>query len=386
MKIGILTYHRPINDGSVLQAYCLQRLVQERFPTSTVEIVDYRPTRGEWTEHRKLISRAPPFLRWAVWSKMRSVRGFLKASCEVSPQSCTTDDLGRARDFVRKQGYDAIIVGSDTVWEARRSLFAPPFPNLYFLPGLHEVTKVGFAASSDPVLPSYREDASRAQQIRREVEAFDFISIRDEATHTYLTDLGVEPHRLHFMPDPTLLWDFATLSEPALGGERSTRPLAGISVSVGDDRVNSEVADQLHRSGYEVVQLANSAETSRKLGVSGLTVGQRLGLHGALDLLVTDRFHGSIFTLALSGAPVIFVETSAKWPEPNSKGRDLFRRLGFEAMVHRYDGGRLPPDLVEGCLRIWSALAPDVSGGLRSLRMEAEGTLDRMFASLGTPE
>ena len=45
-KIGILTFHRALNYGAVLQAYALQRTVQNMIykeeVTGTCEIIDYR--------------------------------------------------------------------------------------------------------------------------------------------------------------------------------------------------------------------------------------------------------------------------------------------------------------------------------------------------------
>ena len=41
MKIGILTFHRVINDGSTLQAFCLWSLLNRRYPYAEVEIIDY---------------------------------------------------------------------------------------------------------------------------------------------------------------------------------------------------------------------------------------------------------------------------------------------------------------------------------------------------------
>lgn len=75
-----------------------------------------------------------------------------------------------------------------------------------------------------------------------------------------------------------------------------------------------------------------------------------------LDFLISDRFHSSIFTLKLAGAPVVFIESSAKWPDPNSKGRDLFERIGIQNMVWRYEGGDVPSDLVEKYLKTWKCL------------------------------
>lgn len=46
VKVGILTYHRSLNYGAVMQAYCLAEEIQKRFPDVSVEIVDYSKPRN----------------------------------------------------------------------------------------------------------------------------------------------------------------------------------------------------------------------------------------------------------------------------------------------------------------------------------------------------
>ena len=41
MRIGILTYHRSINCGAVMQCYSLSKKLQQCLPQATVEVVDY---------------------------------------------------------------------------------------------------------------------------------------------------------------------------------------------------------------------------------------------------------------------------------------------------------------------------------------------------------
>ena len=41
MKIGILTYHRAINYGAVLQSFSLVERLKKDFPNESIEIIDY---------------------------------------------------------------------------------------------------------------------------------------------------------------------------------------------------------------------------------------------------------------------------------------------------------------------------------------------------------
>ena len=42
MKIGIITFHRAINYGSILQAYALSRFLRDEVGENNVEVIDYQ--------------------------------------------------------------------------------------------------------------------------------------------------------------------------------------------------------------------------------------------------------------------------------------------------------------------------------------------------------
>ena len=41
MRIGILTFHKPVNYGAFLQAFSLSERLKKEFPEAQVEVVDY---------------------------------------------------------------------------------------------------------------------------------------------------------------------------------------------------------------------------------------------------------------------------------------------------------------------------------------------------------
>lgn len=376
MKIGILTYHRVANDGSTMQTYCLQRLLTARLPGAHVEVIDYYPAALRQRNRRALFRRRPPFIDTATWRVQADRRRFMSEHSLLSSATHVTDDLGEARAFVERQRYDAIVVGSDTVWELRHNPnAAPPPPHIYFLPGVGGAKKVAFAVSADPVgaTPGFPRD--ELGQIRAYVEAFDFLSVRDAATRRLLCEVGVDESQLHLLPDPTLLWDFSSVVQP-LHGFSKPEKLAGVACASG--ALAAQVATQLRSLGYAVANLLGHHGPGQRIFPSRLTLEQRVSRFGLLDLMVTDRFHGSIFALVQGEAPVVFVEDPQKWPQPNSKGRDLFRRLGLEPMVWRPEERAAPPPLIPSMLSTWEDLRPHVRGCLGALRTEAERPLQHL--------
>lgn len=361
MKIGVLTYHRVVNDGSVLQAYCVQKVLSKHFPDARVEIIDYSPRKLWWTENRKLVRKRPPYFKLNALAKMRSMQRFIRDYLLLSTRSCVTDDLQKAVEFVKRQEYDAIFVGSDTVWEARSSKYAPKPPNIYYLPGVNHTKKISFAASADPLQPAFLSDMGLQGAITPCLKDFSYITVRDKMTEAYLLQIDIPAKALHFMPDPTLQYDFSKLVQKPKVNKK--KPWAGIAFGA----VGNSVAQQLKGRGYDIIDMAKLTLNGRPIPGSSQSVNVRLGIYSMLDFLITDRFHGSIFALKLAGCPVIFAESSKKWPNPNSKGRDLFQRIGIESMVCRYEGHKTPLQIYEGVLDTWKGLESKLTKGLSKL-------------------
>lgn len=361
MKIGILTYHRVVNVGSVVQAWCVVAAAKQLFPQARVEVIDYRPRRMERRELRKLIKRRPPFWNRRHLHKSRAVRGFAAFRLPLSPTHLTTDDPARAGAWIDAQGYDAILVGSDTVWELRHGAYSPDGVNAYFLPYETKTKKIAFAASMDPV-PRLTAEQERVLQERiRWIERFDLISVRDEATRRTLIAGGVPAERLHHLPDPTLLVDWQPLVAEQAPLAKGQRPVAGVALP---RREALRAHRLLREAGYEVWDWSGTASRCCHWVLpADLPVEAVLAAHRGVDLFVTDRFHGSIFSLCLAGVPVWFFESPSKWHRPDSKGRDLFERLELTGRVFRelsqleaaapsLRADRLPDDLQERCQRL----------------------------------
>lgn len=114
MKIGILTYHRVINEGSVLQAYCSQKWLKSKYPDANVQIIDYRPSFVERREYMKLFRKKPPFLNFTEMAKYRKIDNFRNNFLSFTSHKCQSDKMQDAQDFIQKLKCDVICVGSDT--------------------------------------------------------------------------------------------------------------------------------------------------------------------------------------------------------------------------------------------------------------------------------
>tara|TARA_B100002051_G_C16735841_1_gene641171 strand:+ start:2175 stop:3311 length:1137 start_codon:yes stop_codon:yes gene_type:complete len=330
VKIGILTFHRVINDGSTLQTYCLWSLLKKRYPNAKVEIIDYMPYHLAKNNLKTKINRR----FFSVLLQQREQLKFLKDNCNFTKHRIVTDNLSKGFSFIKEQNYDCIFVGSDTVWDLRSNGWgAPKPPNLYFLSGIYSVKKIAFAASMDKGYPSMVQD-SDMKKIISAIDKFDFISVRDLSTKNKLIQHGLKKE-VFFMPDPTLLWDIKKTARNPSGDIPFDKNIAGISVT--DSRLSKILNKQLIDLGYEVINLLGNPIGGQFAPLRKWTFSERLGLYKHLSILITDRFHGSIFAMVLGNTPVLMVEPDYYYMKQDSKGRDLFERLDLMHCVWRYN-------------------------------------------------
>lgn len=309
-----------------------------------------------------MIQLKPPFFRWSELKKYMQHEKFIKKHISLSSRSHLGDNLARATRFLEGLEYDILFVGSDTVWEARESLFCPVQPNIFYLPEFDKAKKISFAASSDPIDIDFIKNKDLISQLAEYIRRFDYITVRDNATRSYLNSIGINSGEIHYMPDPTLIYDFESLVNPI--SLRSRNPIAGIAFAgVGKKYITLECK----RLGYDVFDFSTNSLNGIKISHID-NVSKRLGVYRELDLMITDRFHGSIFTLKLGDCPVVFLETEKKWPMRNSKGRDLFDRLGLEHMVLRVEGESTQIEKLEPLIDEWKFTGSSKHTTLKALK------------------
>ena len=326
MKIGILTFHYMINQGSILQAYCVYQLLRKKYPNAEVEIIDLIPkNRGD--NEKNFYKKWPPFVRFDVLARYLSMRRFWKNRVKFSPRSESMETEEQIK-FINRQGYDAIFTGSDTVWMHSDKL-NNVLPHIYFLPKGIQGKKYAIAASADP-LKSRESYFDKSPELLEALEGYEAILISDRLTFDLMKDLGVS--KIQDICDPTLLFPF----EESLGirvEKVRTLEKKKVHIHLGNKAAKKTIRTLLDQTGkFEFV------EFEEKSGLfSGDHIIDYLNEYADVQILVTDRFHRSIFAMKLSKALVINVEHFAKNPIPNSKGRDLFSKLGLPQYCVRYE-------------------------------------------------
>lgn len=181
MKIGILTFHRAENFGATLQVYALQSFLKKLGHNAI--IVDYRCKNIELQYdilHPRIfltqpniysslyiyISRLKNYKERII--KKKKYHQFWSSMLQVSKQINKISKLNE---------YDAIIVGSDQVWNTG---LAGGFDKFYFLDYDFNgsTRKISFSASSEI---TYYKDLTENRNIIKCINSFDAISVREQS-------------------------------------------------------------------------------------------------------------------------------------------------------------------------------------------------------------
>lgn len=209
-KIGILTFHRAINHGAVLQCYALYKTLEKL--GHDVIVIDYRQPYIEklYRPNRKIIisdevqkvlqnPRWIPGYVFKILFQRYKTRNFCK---RLYKELRFTPCVECAEDF--PDNMDAIVVGSDQVWA---NYCTNGIDKIYYGEFAHGNAKIiGYAISSN--LESLIENGNK--KLKRLCKNFNSISFREEEISRYLQEkVGISST---VVLDPTLLinreeWD-----------------------------------------------------------------------------------------------------------------------------------------------------------------------------------
>lgn len=188
MKIGILTFHYAYNYGAVLQAEALLNFLSLK--GYDVAFVDYKNKSimdFYGIIDRRGIGRNKPFMVLKRILRYRKFKRYISKFPLINKES-----------IVKKGEIDALVVGSDQVWNYN---LTAGFDSFYWLDLPYSGIKIAYAASMNS------SDVSKLElkKIKTLLSNFDYISVREQSLKELLTPLS--PVKVDLVLDPTLMID-----------------------------------------------------------------------------------------------------------------------------------------------------------------------------------
>lgn len=323
MKIGIITFHRAENFGAVLQCYALQEFLKSQ--GHDVEIVDYRPDSIEkgykyfnvkYTGFIKFIKDIilnilPIFIKMKKKAKYRKFRDQHFNLSRPAFDSSQIDDK-----------YDALICGSDQVWNLR---LTEGIDSVYFLDIPTNAKKIAFSCSSENKdYPRFDEEKVKLEKM---LSSFSYISVRENSLAEYL--------HYHLHIDSVVTCDPTFLQKREFYMRLLSNPLF---------ENNSYVLVYNLVETEKSIVFAKQYAKQENLKVIVIHAGFRSKFHGDIDIydagpvellnyinnakvIITTSFHGLALSLIMNKQVCVIDDG------PNIRQKNLLKHLGLESII-----------------------------------------------------
>lgn len=350
MRIGILTYHRSLNNGAFIQCYSLFKRIKKEHPTADVEVIDYTSPNIEKLYPQNLVQ----FFKGIVTIKdfLIRIRRLLTdplilnryrkkktafESCygelKLSDKRFYNESLKELFQYIDTR-YDLVVVGSDAIW----NYSVRGFPNPYFLDTCIRIPKFCYAASCSGMNYELIPEVER-NTIRDILESYYFLGVRDEDSARFLSYIGCK-HSYYHTCDPTLFLNLEEMpvDETALKiklqkyGFSFERKTIGV---MGTNKMCQLVKETMGKD-YQIVSLFNYCR-SADVNLYDITPFEWAYVFRFFDLTVTSFFHGTLLSLK-NGVPVICIAKENKYTNKHvSKVKDLLCRVEMPDVYYHMD-------------------------------------------------
>ena len=327
MQVGILTFHFGRNYGALLQAYALRE---------TIDLLGYKAVVLHYIPDYYtgcMISDESNWLRlgWrtlgpklAIDRRLRTYRfnRFKKKKLHLTKRCRDKRELAQLVDK-----FDAVVVGSDQVWNLN---YLKSDDLCYFLdfPIQHEICCISYAACCG------RKDQPTlyASKVTQLLTKFKHFGVRNEVTNDFVK--GLTGRTATVVADPTLLVDFNTIedgyvpeSEYILVYSLGKETLSDCSSLL--ENLKKELGLQVWAIGDGNAQWEDTPFPGADKNWYGISPGRFLSLLKHAACVVTDSFHGTIFSVKYKKPFVTLC--NAGWR--NMRLADLAKRYGIDHRI-----------------------------------------------------
>lgn len=328
-KIAIVTTHRANNFGAVLQAFSLVSACRELGVCA--EILDWRCRHFEWVYHVawRMYRNPIPALKHLLWfvTEERSIRKAFDEFRKLMPMSPKITRRTSLTTIARE--YDAVIVGSDQVWNPLNSAIDPlRFDRTNLLDFVPEgVKKYAYAASmgTREITPS-----SLVPEFVTAWKSFNLITMREHAGAEYVSKkIGL---KVRTVVDPVLLHDADFWRR--FKGRINRRDGAFVFVYnvKGSSFLRKAAEEHARENGLPIVDVVIPAIVpTQPYTRVGAGPADFLSYIDEAESVFTNSFHASAFSVIFGKR--LYIHQSERRGNANSRIETLMRFASLQAKV-----------------------------------------------------
>lgn len=202
-KIGIMTFHRSHNCGSIMQAYAMQKVLSTKFNFKP-EFIDFsndgqHKLYSVFENKLSIKSFVKNVIRLLFYKRLynnkKSYDAFINKYLYLSKKRYNS--LSELNE--NKLNYDLYLAGSDQIW----NIDIQDSDDAYFLPFIKKHPKIAYSVSQGA--KNIYEYADNPDKYKKMIKSFDYISVREPNCKKWLKNcFNIESQ---IVLDPTLLLD-----------------------------------------------------------------------------------------------------------------------------------------------------------------------------------
>lgn len=313
-KIGIMSMQRIVNYGSFLQSYGLKSILEEL--GAEVEFIDYHPgkclveEKKESNKIRRLIFKVLETLEihTSLFNKINFMNYKRSYKKKYLPMLGITDKPNYNTQL------DTLVIGSDEVFNCIQSN-----SNVGFSPDLFGANSkanklISYAASFGNTTLEKLQQYDKLEEVTEYLKNFDAISIRDENSKKIVfTLLNKEPTK---NLDPVLMYDYINKCDKIPSHLHLDKPyiiLYGYSGRLTKEE--AKIVEEFAKNNGKKILFLGGIQHCKGI-FKDCSPFEVLGYFKNADCIITDTFHGTIFSL-INQKPFL---TIIKKSENNSYG------------------------------------------------------------------
>lgn len=319
--------NRIVNYGSFLQAYALQKMLQQL--DHETEFMDIGPQKKTYY---KMYPNNPHYCKNILKAWIHKFLGHRETSTLMFSEQKNwryyhtlyhsfpkwwEEHLHMKREDNLNCNYEAIVIGSDEVFNCtQESAWGTSMK--WFGEGLNTRRLISYAASFGFTTWGRLESSHLQETVAKNLKNFHVLSVRDENSRSIVEQCGAYA-ATHL--DPVLVYDYENITS------RDKRLEKNLIIYTYPDRLKEKhIIDQIKtlakKEGLTLVSIGSYYDWCKN---PVLTPFQVLQYFRNAKYIVTDTFHGTVFSLKFATPFATLVRDSNR-----QKLGDLLSRLGQE--------------------------------------------------------
>lgn len=333
MKIGVITWFKYENYGTVLQALAFQKYLKNK--EVDVELINFELNNNEVKSKNikidilkrivsKIICKYNKYKYKSLFeNKSKKFKDIINKNCRVSKV------INNKNEYIKKcNEYDIIFFGSDQIWN-------PNWYHPFYYANYNEIkTKLVSYAPSFGV----SELTDNIENIKRAISRFSYISVREEEGKQIIKKLNGK--EVPIVCDPTLLLsceEWTKMEEKTVNNYNDYILCYMLSDNSNHWKAIKKLAKK-EKKKLVIIPIGGVSYIQSKYIVRDCSIGNFLYLIKNADYIVTDSFHGTVFSILYNKNFFTFERHNPKNKmSQNSRIHNLLNIAGAEACLIKYN-------------------------------------------------